>query len=442
MSRRRIALIIVLVFASVAAFRSTFSRDVPGDFLRYHRAGRLVATGKADKLYDKQYLRGQHVYAEERAEELRTEGEDADDLHEKNFKYLPATAVLIAPFGALHPRSGSVLWTFWNGLLIATMFVACWRAAAGGLKWTWALIPLLVLLRVANDNLQLGQLNPTAIASATLAVLLLSRGWDKSAGLLAAFGAVVKFMPVFLIIWFAWKRRWKALGATVAGIAAIGWGLPALVLGPSRATSLTVQYFEIRTHHYASAASTDLPGHSIKSFFYRVFGDVHYQTGRGNKHFDLDVALFELPPGVLQPLVLVLSFGVVALVLWRCRVRLRAWRMPGAALEGGLFLAALLLLSPEARAPHFLYAMMLGIAVTTALVRACRRHTVQHPSWLKASLALALLFAVLQNTDSSSLLGRPGAAWCSAFCTLGWGTLALMGAGAILLPRDESDTAT
>ena len=240
------------------------------------------------------------------------------------------------------------------------------------------------------------------------------------------------------MIWFAWKRRWKALWATIGGILAIGWGLPALVLGPGRATALTREYFEIRTSVYTSAAWHDLPGHSIKSFLYRVFGEVHYLTGRGEKRIDLDVSVFELPPGVLQPLVLILSFGVVAFVLWRAGPRVRAWRTPGAAIEGGMFLSALLLLSPEARAPHFLYDSLLAIAVAAALVRAWQRLGRPRPGWFKTALALGVVFAILHNTDSSSLLGRTGAAWCSAYCTMGWATLALIVSAAILLPRDEA----
>ena len=135
------------------------------------------------------------MYAEERAAELAERGEDADEYTERSFKYLPATAVLLSPFGALHPRRGNVLWGFWGGLIIAIMLVSCWRAAGLGLRWTWVLIPLLVMLRSVGDNLNLGQLNPSAIVPATLAILLLSRGRDVTAGLVTAFGAVVKFMP-------------------------------------------------------------------------------------------------------------------------------------------------------------------------------------------------------------------------------------------------------
>lgn len=425
--RRWAPLLVVLAFAAVCALRASASRKVGGDFLRYHRAGRLVVTGDADRLYDVGLLRAQSVYAEERAIEAAAAaaaGRSADPFPEREFKYLPATAVLMAPFGALHPRTGWVLWGAWNGLLVGLTFLAAWRVCAQGVATKWFAAVAVVLLHAANDNLNLGQLNPSAIAPATLAIWALAAGRDRAAGLLAAFGGTTKFLPWFLAIWFAWKRRWTALAALLAGIALFAAALPAAVLGPSRSVALLGEYYDVRAHHYTGAAPPDLPGHSIKSFVYRVFGGVHYQSGNGPDEIDLDISIARADPQVLKWTVLALSVAALVVLLRPSRGPLRAAGDPRGPPEAGLFLAWLLLMSPEARAPHFLYLALPVTALVCGLVRA-RRDGVAGTA---APLALAIVGFLLLQTDSGTVVGDAAAARFSAWCSLGWGTLAVVAA--------------
>ncbi len=432
MSRRTLAaVLVVLAAALVGALRSS-ATELPGDFLRYHRAGRMVVRGDAAHLYDVQWLRAQRVYAEERAAEKAERGADADPYAEYEFKYVPAMACLMAPLGALHPRTAVVLWGAWNAALLALLVIASWRAAALlDVPRVWLLVPLAVLARSINDNQNLGQLNPSAIVPATLGLLLVARRRDVAGGALLAWGAVVKYMPVFLLPWLLWKRCWRAAATCVVGIVVLAAGLPALVFGPRAALELHRTYVDVRAHHFTSSTSPDLPGHSIKSFLYRVFGTTHYKTGAGPKAVDIDVSLVHLPPPLLQWGTLALAALVLAWVLRRSGRALRPASDPGSALEHGLALAWLLLASPEARAPHFLYETLLACAAVALLVRAWRTPA-PRPRALVVATVCAVLWAVLHNLDTSKL-GRFGNT-ASALCALGWGTAALMTA-AVLAAR-------
>ncbi len=441
MSRRVVTLLVLALAALFGVLRANRSHDVPGDFLRYHRAGRLVATGQAERIYDVALLAEQSVYAAERSEEATERGDDADDYVEAEFKYAPAMAVLMAPLGALHPRTANLLWSAWNAALLAGLVLVAWRlVATGGVRGTWLLIPLVVLWRTLNDNHNLGQLNPSAIVPAALGLVLLSRSRGRTlhqvgAGALVAWGAVVKYMPVFLLPWLVWKRAWRALGATLLGIMALFWALPAAVLGPGRATELIAEWVAVRSHHYTSAVSPDLPGHSIKSFLYRVFGETPWMTGHGDRTVELDVSVTHLPPETLKWGTLLVSAVVLVVVLRACGRRQRDSAQQGAALEHGLILATLLLVSPEARTPHFLYALLLAFAVVAGLVRA-RADSAFPRARLRAAFALTIVWALLQNLDSSKL-GAFGH-HANAFCAMGWGTAALMVAGVLLLPRAQT----
>lgn len=417
-------LLFVLVTALVCGARAAASRKVGGDFLRYHRAGRLVATGRADLLYDAEFLREASVYGEERAAERREKGALADPLPEAEWKYAPTVAYLLAPLGALHPRTAWVLWGAWNGALVAVTFAAAWAFASRGAPWRWMLVPAVVLVRPVNDNLQLGQLNLSAIAPATVALWAFDRGRDRAAGLAAALGGVVKYYPAALALWFAWKRRFAAAAVCLVGFAAAFW-FPALFAGPVRAADMNAAWLARRAHVYTEARAADVPGHSVKSFVYRVLGGTHYLTGSDRDRVVLDVSVAALSPGTLRWLVAGIVVALLQLALVPSWGPLRGGDDARGPPEASLFLCWILLASPEARAPHFLYLALPVAALTYVLVRAWREQWVCR----RAATALAVVGAVLLQMESESLFG--GAAHvASAWCVQGWATAAF---GAALL---------
>lgn len=436
--KRALPLLLILLVTIVSGVREgTSSSDVPGDFLRYHRAGRVVWTGLEDKLYDMRYTRGQHVYAQERAADLERRGEDADDFVEREWKYAPATAVMLAPIGSLHPKTGIALWGAWNGFLISLCWVACWhwasQATGKPLSGHWMWLAVLALWRIGEDNLHLGQLNPSAIVPATLGLYCLARGRQVAAGALIAFGTVVKFMPGGLAIWLAWKRQWKALGVWAVGVVLLGYGLPVVAFGPDGARDVNQAWIDARAHHYTKAEIPDVPGHSIKSFVYRTLGGIPYQSGRDEKRVEIDISVAQLPPSALAWITMALNVLVLAVVLYTGRGRLEPWSDPRGPPVAALFLASLLFISPEARGPHFLYLSLAGITLTYLLVRTARTDARASLAW-KVALGLAIVGTLLLQTDSKGLFGRTAAKTMSAYCTKGFGALAWMSALMLLLP--------
>lgn len=435
---RRLTLVFVILLVAISLVRATASRKVGGDFLRYHRAGRLVATGREDLIYDETALRKQIVYAEERAAERAERGDRADRLEEMEFKYDPSFAVFMAPFGALPPRTGWTLWGGWNALMVGLTFAAAWSLAR--LPWKWSLLPLLVLAHKVNANINLGQINPTAICAATVAMWFAARPSGAApgvaAGVTAAFGTAVKYMPFLVAPYLAARGLWKGVVAFVVAVAFFFLGLPALVFGPSKAWELYWQHKEIRAKFFTGAAPEDLPGHSIKSFLYRVFGGTHYLTGSGDDRVDLDVSVAKLPPEFLKWTVLALS--VVLLAVAVRAIAARRGETPArtplrTALEAGLFLSTVTLVSPEARAPHYLY-LVLPLCALLAGLLAARRE-----GWRCATFvtALAVGATLLLQTDSESIFGY-AAHWFAAYCALGWANLAVFVALLMLLREERA----
>jgi hypothetical protein len=334
----------------------------------------------------------------------------------------------MAPFGALAPRTGWTLWGGWNALMVGLTFAAAWSLAR--LPWKWSLLPFLVLAHKVNSNINLGQINPTAICAATVAMWFAARGRGVAAGVTAAFGTAVKYMPFLVAPYLGARGLWKGFAAFLVAVAFFFLGLPALVFGPSKAWELYWQHKEIRSKFFTGAAPDDLPGHSIKSFLYRVFGGTHYLTGSGDDRVDLDVSVAHLPPPFLKWTVVVLSAGLVVVAICAIRRRVGAVaRTPlRTALEAGLFLSTVTLVSPEARAPHYLY-LALPLCALLAGILAARRH-----GWRCAGpvTVLAVVATFLLQTDSESMFGY-AAHWFAAYCALGWANAAVFVALLMLL---------
>jgi hypothetical protein len=412
------ALIVVVVAALFGGLRAAYSKDVPGDFLRYHRAGRLVATGRADLVYDEKFLAEQSVYADLRAP-------DGKDYREMEFKYAPALAVMMAPLGALPPRAANVVWDAWNAALIAAIFVAAWTWCGAGISAWWILVPFAVLFRVATSNVNLGQLNPTSIVPASIGLWLVSRGRDRTGGALVGFGAVVKFMPGVLALWLAWKRRWAAAAACLGAVVVLGVALPTVVFGPSRCVALHEEWLGQRAHTFTDAASRDLPGHSVKSFVYRVLGDTPFVSSAGGPSVRIVVGHGTLSPEVLRILVLALDALLLAAVAWFTFGPLRGGDDPRGPPEASLALASLSLVSPEARPPHFLSLTLPLVALTAALVRGPRR---------AGAAALAVVGAVLLNATIIGRVDEEIGRDAEIYCALGWAALCF-GAALVLVLR-------
>jgi hypothetical protein len=207
----------------------------------------------------------------------------------------------------------------------------------------------------------------------------------------------------------------------IACLVLLGFVLPSAALGPTRTVELTEEYRAVRQSVYTAARIDDVPGFSAKSFVYRVLGDVPLR-GAGDQPFELHIGLMRLDPPLLQAL----SMGLVALVLLALALLTKgAIRGPPGrvdALEAGALLTSVVLISPEARGPHFLYLTLGAFALTGALARSwdCRRET-----WWRGCAAALGLCALLQNTSSGRMFGDDLSDLLSAWCAMGLGAALL-----------------
>jgi len=410
MSRRRGSILaLAVVVAAALGVRVWQAKKPGGDFLRYWISGRALREGET-RLYDRPVMN---------AVARRATPEASEDPDDTAFKYLPVFAVFWRVPALLPARPAEWLWQLANLAFAAAIVAWSWRLAfpEGGPWWTWAL-PLLLTARLFWNNLNYGQINVVVLFLGTLALRLLERGRDAGAGGAAALGGAIKFTPAFLIPWFALKRRFRAAGAGLVALLALVFVVPALDLGWSRNLELLREYVRGRGGMVADAPER-MSGESLAALGWRLLTPMEVKQTR-NEVVRINVA--SLPPDAVHTGWLVASVAVLLVVAWAARGPLRRPAGPQIAAEAGALFAAILVISPEARAAHFigltLPASALCAQVCAAPASAARRFGI-------AALAASFVLLVL---PTRGLIGKESAFLAGAWCASGFAAALILAA--------------
>ena len=401
---RRIAIVLLAVLAGGFLTARTLRTDeVAGDFLRYHRAGRMVLMGEGTHLYDRHPLFD--VYP--------------DDRHvERPFRYLPAFAVVMAPVALLEPKAAEVVWALWNALNYALILLLSWRLCRGlGGRAVWMWIPLFLTIRFGWGNLNLGQINPTVVMLAMTGVWLAETDRPLRGGALAGLAAGIKLTPILVLVTLLLRRQWKASAVGIVVFLAVTFALPSAVLGPGPALDLAGQVTERQgTTLVVSSEHDEVPGESLKAMAYRLLGPYPF-----HKHWRrIDVSLGWLDPGQALTAYRILAAALLAWFLWFAITKRGRLHMP--LVWGATFLTGLLV-SPETRQAHFIALALPGTAITMVLASGC----LGRPRRIAVLSLLALAF-LLAGLPARAIVGKPVAYTLAALCASGVAAILLLSA--------------
>jgi glycosyl transferase family 87 len=439
------AVLLAALGGAIAAGAWAARSPADPDFLRIHAAGALAARGDAARLYE-----GPPPPA----------GPEGEAAGRRPFRAPPAAAVLAAPLGALPERGAWILWEAACGALAAAaVALAAAAAAPGGARGARlaaaAAIPAAPLLLEAVGR---GSMTVPLLALAAGSLAALGRGRDRIAGLLAGTAAALAVVPVVLVLWFPWKRRPRAAAFGLGAAAGLFLLLPLLAAGPAGGTGLLrrwaaqedplVTEIDERPGTAATGGAANVEGQSLKGILYRVLGGVAWfplrerslEGGAAGDPGRITVAVADpLRPGTVFAIWLGASFLLLAAAVFATGPL--EGEEPAAAqarlpLEGGLVLAAIPLVWPEARAIHHVLCIPALAALAAALaaeLRSGRRPGPGGPLALRAAVAAA--GAVLLFLPASGIPGRDLSGWMTAWGAPGWGGLLLFAASALTLWR-------
>jgi hypothetical protein len=246
----------------------------------------------------------------------------AEDLHYQ-FKYLPAYAVLAIPLSVLTLPAAKAAWFGISVLLLVAVLSLSLSVLPERRKRASILVglTLVAMAKFYGHEIALGQMNLPLATLALLALRAIRRGREAEAGLWITLAVVVKPYGAIFLPWLVARRRWPSIASAIMGLAAMA-ALPAVLYGVEGDIALHREWWRTVT---ASTAPnlTNQDNVSIAGMYAKWMGIT--------------------PPAATLTIV-----TSAALLAWLAFVfvRRRSVRVPE-ALEGGLLLTSIPLLSPQ-----------------------------------------------------------------------------------------------
>ncbi len=349
----------------------------------------------------------------------------------------PVMAVVLYPIVNLPPLAAALLWFYFKVGLGIVSLIWVFRLIAPEDRpfpaWGQALVVLLSLRPILGD-LQHGNVNLFILFLVVAALTAFRRGFDVLAGVVLGLAVACKITPALFLPYFVWKRAWKTLAGTVAGLALFLWPgfVPALCLGWDNNQHQLTSWYKEMVHPFivegkvwSDHNNQSLPGLAARMLthnpsFSHYEGNIYTPDGWSN--------MLSLDPAVVRWL-LKGSMGVFALaVVWCCRTPTQprqGWRLTA---EFSLIVLGMLLFS-ERTWKHHCVTLMLPLAVLCYYLAAC-----QPGAGLRRYLIGTLIVVTLLiESTSISLFDKDFAKMAQTYGAYVWAYVLLMAALVVLL---------
>jgi hypothetical protein len=196
-----------------------------GDFTSYYVAAATLREGRGDPLYYP--ATPDMILARAVTPSAWTETAARWGVPEANYYlYPPFFAMAMTPLTLVSYGSAHALWYIAN---LVALGASAWLYARsrllGGGQVSCAEMALIVMaLALSWPSLftfGAGQANFVVLLLLVGALAALRSGSDAGAGLMTAGAVAIKMTPALLLVYLAWRRRWKALGWAAAGLGAL-----------------------------------------------------------------------------------------------------------------------------------------------------------------------------------------------------------------------------
>lgn len=193
--------------------------------------------------------------------------------------------------------------------------------------WAKALAVLLSLRPIQQD-LTHGNVNLFILFLLVAGLYALAQRQDMAAGLLLGLAMACRVTPLLFLPYLAWKRAWKALAWSCAGVALFSFFVPGLAFGWQRNLTFLESWYDYMARPYATEGAVLYSDHKNQSLPGLAARMLTHSPSFNNFDFEQDryVGLeyhnvAEWDAGTVRWLVLG-CFGVFGLTaMWLCRSR-------------------------------------------------------------------------------------------------------------------------
>jgi len=180
---------------------------------------------------------------------------------EKGIWWPPFTALALVPFAVVARWSLAVSKACWAVSNVACLGWAVARARGRVAGWTPVLLALAAVGTPLQSNFEYLNLTPILLTLVVAAAEDLEAGRESRAGAYIGLAAATKGFPALLLVYLAYRRRWRgvAVGVAVAGGLTVGAMLP---YGPVDAVRTVVDWLRLSSQEqmFTRLASQSLSG--------------------------------------------------------------------------------------------------------------------------------------------------------------------------------------
>jgi alpha-1,2-mannosyltransferase len=314
----------------------------------------------------------------------------------------PIMPITLYPLMSLPPLQGAMAWYALKVTLTALSVWLCFRMVRPDDRvlpsWVQGAV-LLMSFRTVLSDLHHGNNNLIILFLVVACLAAWRKGYDVLAGMVLALAISYKVTPALFVLYFAYKRSWRTVGATLLGMGVFLLIVPGVVVGPSfNGECLAAWWRRILSPYLDKGViSQQEINQSMVGVLTRLLTNSRTGTGRYDVH--LDVNLVSWPPRVVGLLMKGVSVGMVGLLAWLCRTKTDRRDDNRLFGEFALVVLTMLFVSERSWKHHFVTLLLPYTYLTYRVGVSAIRPRV------KAALASAMVLSALMMATTSSELG-------------------------------------
>lgn len=352
----------------------------------------------------------------------------------------PIMGLVLYPFALLPGRWGMAAWFgFKSGLVVAMVW---WLARMirefHGRVPAW-LVPLGVILgaRPVIGDLLHGNVNLWILFLVLGGLVAYRSGRDAWAGLSLGLAAACKLTPGLVIVYFAWKRAWRTVLASLAALVLWLFLVPGAVLGFGHSIDLVASWHRRMVAPFVAEGQVDTEqvNQSLPALLHRMMTpSMAIKPDDGRPILQANVTT--VSPSAVNALVAGAWVAVLVGLAWTCRTPEGSRREPRIAHELMLVLFATLILSERSWKHHFVVFLPSYVLLVVEAWRALARGEQGIARVIVGAIIFSTLALALTSKDlARPLLGPDGSKWMQVYGAYLWATAALAVAHGLVLAR-------
>ncbi len=353
----------------------------------------------------------------------------------------PFFAIVCAPLAALGWKAFFIFWflaSFAGLTATALLCIKIARPKAAKFELiTLAGLALLLCARPAISDFLNGQVNSFIFLFIAGSLYLFVRKQDAASGIIMALAASIKLTALIFLPYFIFKGAYKSAAGMALGLIFTLFLLPMVAFGPSRTSNLYSSFYSKMVGPFASV--TDAPevyaaaGQSLRAAAGRYLTDTN---AAHHADFEVKVNLVDLSEDALWKIVLAGCLALtIASALFARANPADASRRDLIALELGVVLLLMLMVSPMSRKAHFV-ALLLPFAAGVNYLLLHRGDPHRKRMFNCMLVAVLAAFAIF-NLTSRDIVGKTVSVYLLALSVFFFATLALWLAFISTLARER-----